>query len=58
MTLAHGTEELIRSVAVLRGQDPDTALNALLHQALAEAEIIRAELQATEAEFNAGGGKT
>jgi predicted transcriptional regulator len=58
LTLTPDTEERIRSVAVLRGQDPETALNTLLHDALAEAEAIRSELQASEAEFNAGGGMT
>jgi len=48
LTLTPNTEALVRSVAELRGQDPEEALIILLNQALAEAdEKMAAELRAS-----------
>lgn len=58
MILPPDTEGRLRAVAGLRGQAPEEALNTLLDHALtdaeAEAETIRAELQASVDDFAAG----
>lgn len=56
LILSPETEDRLRTVAVLRGQPPQEALNTLLDQALteAEAETIRRELQASVDDFAAG----
>lgn len=58
LILPPATEGRLRAVAGLRGQAPEEALDALLDQALteaeAEAEMIRAELQASVDDFAAG----
>lgn len=60
MTLPPDTEARLRAVAGLRGQAPEEALNTLLDRALtdAEAEAIRAELQASVDDFAAGRSMT
>lgn len=60
MTLPPDAEERLRAVAGLRGQAPEEVLNTLLDQALtdAEAEAIRAELQASVDDFAAGRSMT
>ncbi|MDQ2688229.1 MAG: hypothetical protein M3Y28_10220 [Armatimonadota bacterium] len=58
LILPPDTEGRLRTVAGLRGQPPQEALNTLLDQALTEAEaeteMIRAELQASVDDFAAG----
>ncbi len=57
LNLALDTEARVRSVAEMRGQDPEDALIALLNQALAEAEAeaeLVAELRASVEDHAAG----
>lgn len=50
LILPSQTEARVRSVAELRGQDPEDALIVLLDQALAEAEADLAQIVMTEEE--------
>ena len=61
LTLTLDAEARIRSVAELRGQDPEDALIALLDQALAEAEAeaeLMAELRESVEDHAAGRSMT
>ena len=50
LNLTPDAEARVRSVAEMRGQDPEDALIALLDQALAEAEADLAQIVMTEKE--------
>ena len=61
LTLTPDAEARVRSVAEMRGQDPEDALTALLNQALAEAEAedeLVAELRASVEDHAAGRSMT
>jgi len=61
LNLASDTEARVRSVAEMRGQDPEDVLIALLNQALAEAEVeakLVAELRASVEDHAAGRSMT